>query len=271
MSKVYLVNFATPEFYDSQKELNKNALKFGVDKTLSYTFERIKKTKFYKENKELLDKKRWVGFGCWKPYIILEALKKIKKGDILIYCDSGISFKADLTEIINRCRKKGIALFESTPLMREWTKRDCFVLMNCDKKEYHNSKQIMAGLNFWKNTSLSKKIVSEWLAFCKDPRIITDSSNQCGLPNFSGFVEHRGDQSILSMLSVKYKDKIDRINERDYSYYDSELGGYNSYLWEVHRRRKRSIKNWLFWKIKSIIPVILKDNIKWFLNNYIKR
>jgi len=273
MAKVYLVNFATPNFYKSQKELNANALKFGVDKTISYTFDMIKKTDFYKENKELLDRKRWIGWGSWKPYVILEALKKIEKGDILIYCDSGISFRSSLKDIIKRCNKKGIVLFQSRPVMRQWTKRDTFVLMGCDKKEYHDAHQIMAGLNLWKKTPTSQKIVSQWLEFCKDTRIITDDDNVCGKPNFPDFIEHRGDQSILSILAVKYKKNMDIIDDDDpkYSEYSKKYRCRISTLWDVHRRRDRKPLEWILWKIKMITPVSLKDRIKWFINHYIKK
>jgi hypothetical protein len=231
----------------------------------------IKKTDFYKENKELLDRKRWIGWGSWKPYVILEALKKIKEGEILIYSDAGISFKASLKEIIERCNKKGIVLFESTPINRQWTKRDTFVLMGCDEKKYHDAKQLAANISLWKKTPASQKIVSEWLEFCKDTRIITSDPNVCGKPNFPDFIEHRGDQSIISNLAVKYKNCIDKISDLKYSYYDKNLKGYTSSLWDVHRRRDRTPVEWIVWKIKLITPVSVKNKIKWFIGHYIKK
>jgi len=273
MTKVYLVNFGTPNFYKSQKELNESALKFGVDETISYTFDMIKQTDFYRDNKDLLDRKRWVGWGSWKPYVILEALKKIKEGDILIYSDSGISFKSSFEDIIKRCDKKGIVLFRSTPINSQFVKRDTFILTGCDTKEYHDAHQIMAGLNLWKNTPTSRRIVSEWLEFCKDTRIITNDANVCGKPNFPDYLEPRGDQSILSLLTVKYKKHIDIIDDTDpkYSEYSKEYGCRISLLWDVHRRRDRKPMEWIMWKIKLITPIGLKDGIKWFISHYIKK
>ncbi len=37
----------------------------------------------------------------------------------------------------------------------------------------------------------------------KDERLSTDSNNQCGLPNYEGFREHRHDQSIFILLTKK--------------------------------------------------------------------
>jgi hypothetical protein len=46
--------------------------------------------------------------------------------------------------------------------------------------------------------------VQEWLAGCEDQRILTDISNACGLPNFPDFVEHRHDQSVLTLCAIKF-------------------------------------------------------------------
>lgn len=259
MVKVYLVSFATPEFYESQERLNKSVLKLGVDGAFPYTMEMIKKTDFYKENKELLDKKQRVGFAVWKPYIISEAMKKINYGDILIYCDSGISLKSSLNRFIEICKKEGIVLFESSPVMKQWTKRDCFILMGADEEKYHNAKQIMGGLNLWKKTKISEKIVSEWLEFCKDERIIGDMSNQCGYPNYPEFIEHRWDQSVLSILAVKYSKHIKRLDD------------VKDCIWEVHRKRKRGFVRNIIFRIKIRIPTSIKDRVKWFINHHIRK
>jgi hypothetical protein len=54
-------------------------------------------------------------------------------------------------------------------------------------------------------TDFSINFLSEWIFYAQDERIITDIENQCGLPNFSEFVDHRHDQSIFSLLIKKYK------------------------------------------------------------------
>jgi hypothetical protein len=84
-----------------------------------------------------------------------------------------------------------------------WTKRDCFVLMDCDSKEYWNSPQVQAGINIWKNTPRVRSFLEEWLEYCKDPRIITDQPNTCGEDNLTEYQDHRHDQSILTNLLIK--------------------------------------------------------------------
>ena len=53
--KVILVNFATPNFYKAQKQLNRSAMKYGVDTCISYKKSSLKGTEFYKKNKDILD------------------------------------------------------------------------------------------------------------------------------------------------------------------------------------------------------------------------
>jgi hypothetical protein len=273
MTKIYLVNFATPDFYKSQERLNKSALHFGVDETIPYTFEMLKGTDFYKKNESLFQIKRGVGYFAWKPYIILEVLKKIEDEDILIYCDSGIEITDDLKPFIKRCQKsKGVVLFENkTILCKNWTKRDCFFYMGCDTKEYHDAKQVIGGFSIWRRTPLSLKILSEWLKFCEDRKVVSDDNNICGKPNFPDFVEHRWDQSILSLLAVKYKRDIDLALEEDYSRFNPKYGVPVSYLFTVHRSRERKPLDWIIWKIKLMTPVSLKDKIKWFIGRYVKK
>jgi hypothetical protein len=39
----------------------------------------------------------------------------------------------------------------------------------------------------------------------RDPRLLCDGPNTCGLPNFQGFREHRHDQSITTILAMKHR------------------------------------------------------------------
>ncbi len=55
---------------------------------INWTFEDICKTEFYKQNKTLLDNKDAARNGrAYKPFVILEELKKVQDGDFVIYND----------------------------------------------------------------------------------------------------------------------------------------------------------------------------------------
>jgi hypothetical protein len=76
--------------------------------------------------------------------------------------------------------------------------------MECDYEEIIESKQRLGGFSLWKKTPLSQKFIDEWLKYAKDERILTDVDNTLEHTNYEGFVEHRHDQSIFSLLSKKY-------------------------------------------------------------------
>jgi len=203
--KKYLVNFATPNFYWSQKRLNESGLKYGIDEVRSYNKEMIKKTSLYKKNKWILDQKRGGGYWLWKPYIILDTMEKINEGDVIFYSDSAIEIVNNLDVLIPLCKsQKGILLFGIDNINKIWTKKDCFVLMECDSEKYWNAKQVHASFQVYMKNKKSVKFLKEYLYYCKNKNIISDLPNICGKENLPGFKENRHDQSVLTNLAVKY-------------------------------------------------------------------
>jgi hypothetical protein len=81
--------------------------------------------------------------------------------------------------------------------------------MNCTGDEYKNTLQLEAGVQLWKKTSSSIKILEEQIKWCSDYRILTDSQNESGMANDPGFKDHRHDQSVLTNLMVKYSLPVD--------------------------------------------------------------
>ena len=83
-----------------------------------------------------------------------------------------------------------------------YTKRDCFVKMNCNEQDYYDSNQLEAGFMIWRSSEESIKKVEEWLEFCKDPQIIKNEKSILD-DEVSDFIEHRNDQSILTNLAIR--------------------------------------------------------------------
>ena len=210
--KKYLVCYASRKFYLSQEILKHSALKFGIDEVLTYKEKEFRKTSFYKDNGAILDCEIGTGYFLWKPYIILDAMKKINFGDFLVYSDSGIEIVKDLSVLFDICpRQDGVMFFANRDNLNSvWTKRDCFVFMKCDSEEFWNAVQVMGGFQVYVKNNKSIAFLEEWLTYAKDPRIITDQPNVCGLSNLPGFKAHRHEQSILSILITKYKLEIFR-------------------------------------------------------------
>jgi hypothetical protein len=247
--KTYLINYATPNFYKSQERLNNTASKY-VDKILSFTRDWLVKTDFYKNNQKILDGPRG-GYYLWKPFIILQTLQKMKDGEVLFYCDSGVDLKDDPKKLLNEFvgKNKNIFIFRNDEevLNKTYTKRDCFILMNCDSKEYWDAPQAIAGFSGWVKNKKTLDFVKEWLEYGKDERIISFSPNVMGKPNLDSFIEHRWDQSILSLMAKKHGVVLHK--------------GSNNFL-IVHRERERKGLELIKYKAKLLVPVSIKNKIK---------
>ena len=83
------------------------------------------------------------------------------------------------------------------------TKKDCFVYMNCDEEDYHESKQLEAGFTFWKVCEESKKVLREWLGWCLDEKVNGELTGFSNLKEDEGFEGCRHDQSILTNMAVR--------------------------------------------------------------------
>ena len=233
MSEVVLTNLSNKLFHSSRILLNESAKKFGVNKIKSFQYEELESTEFYAANKAILSQPTGLGYWLWKPYIILEAFNGLTEEDIVIYSDCGIEVIGDLTPLINLCRNNAdILLFaNSNDINKFWTKRDCFVLMNCDEDKYFNANHCDAAFCLFKKNTRSIQFLKEWLFFAGDINILTDIPNKCGKYNLPEFIEHRRDQSILSLLAVKHRIELYRMPTQFGNHYKPEqcrlLGEFN--------------------------------------------
>ena len=209
--KKHLVNYSDKSHHNAQKENSNSALKFGgFDNVFSFNLQDLG-DEFITENKGIMSQARGAGYWMWKPFVIKKALEMMGDNDVLMYSDSGISFIKNIDELIDimDITEEKLLLFELEDIHpnKRWTKRDCFILMGLDEEEYLNQNQLLASYILMRKNDFVLKFVDEWLTYAKDYRIITDSPNECGLPNYPEFMDHRHDQSILSLLGRKYNIK----------------------------------------------------------------
>lgn len=293
-----LVNFSGKSFEESRLRLNASAIKYGIDKIFSYDEEYIKKTAFYRGHQSIFNYEKGLGYWLWKPFLILETLKSGNEGDIVIYSDAGIEIIEDISPLISLCNEHNIVLFSNGNLKNKfWVKRDCFVLMEAEKERFWNGSQVDAAFCLFKNNEHTRNFVMEWLSYCTDERILSDSSNVMGKKNFFGFHFHRHDQSVLSLLAIKYgltlfrqptqfgnhykireyrvKGEFNCVNQfktRQVQYYSSQPLQNSRYfqLLDHHRRKKGSpVKKrlsipWLIYqsgkrRIKKIIKLLTRQ------------
>lgn len=204
--KKILINYADRKFFESQKLNAQTGVGIGGFDTAITFGRRNLDAEFCSRHQFILSQPRGAGYWLWKPYIILHTLQEVmQEGDVLFYSDSGAYFTHDAAPAIDICMsssEKPILLFALAPEFTnaKWTKRDCFHYMDADGPPYLDQPQILSGYIVCGKNRYTMDFFSEWLRFAQDERVLTDMRNQCGLPNYPGFVEHRHDQSILSLL-----------------------------------------------------------------------
>lgn len=183
----------------------------GFDDIRGFKSEDVKKGIFYENHKEILDCETGDGFWLWKPKIILDILNELEDGDAIIYTDAGDLVDVDYNTIVNYLKDNDYYFTNWNG--NRWpqkicTKRDCFILMDCDEEKFHETPQMEAGFIIIKKTKQMMEFVNDYFKYCSIKQIVDNEPNQIG-ENFPNWQFHRNDQSILTNLVVKHNLKFD--------------------------------------------------------------
>lgn len=203
--QVVLVNYANWRYHIARKLNTHSGLAVGgFDKVFAYGPRDIDSA-FYRRNKKILQAEKGNGYWLWKPYCIKKALEKINYGDYLFYSDAGSYFIQSIHQLlVSPYLDQDLLVFELPHPEVQYTKRDAFVLMDCDADKYVRSKQMLASFSLWRKSDFTLAFVDDWLNFAQEERILTDDENTCGFENYPEFIAHRHDQSVFSLLSKKH-------------------------------------------------------------------
>lgn len=203
---ISFLTYSDKNYRVQQDRLMNRAKELGVaDQYTAYTREQLVETQFYKENKAILDLPKGAGYWAWKPFIIMEELAKMPPESIVVYLDSGDFINNDFNQFLQRkMRNCDLLLTLGGFPNRQYTKRDCFVMMGADNDAYYDDIQVEAGIIVVKNTPSAIATLKEWQKWCLVPEVVTDMPNKHG-KNLPEFIEHRWDQSILSIMKLYYE------------------------------------------------------------------
>lgn len=200
MSKILYINFADDKFAKSQKDLLSRYSSFGFS-CHGYSDFDIDKD-FYEYNKKILGCSRGHGYWLWKPYFILRTMKQ-NIGSVILYTDCGDIPRTNPRSFIeSKIETSGFFIIENSGINKHWTKRLCFQEMRCDISEYHELRQVEAGICAFLSNDKTIEFVEEWLTNCQNDRAITDECHS--IANYDGFIDHRHDQSILTNLVKRH-------------------------------------------------------------------
>lgn len=228
---IIAINYADKGFAKAQQLNLKTAKQYGADRLIAYTPDDIDRG-FYEKNKDILSIKKGNGLYLWKPYFLNKAYKLLRDGDYLIYTDAG-SVYVDKIQYLIECMDKentDIMVFslQNEMLERKYTKRDTFILMDCDAPKFTDTPQSIGGYVMIRKSDFAEGFIAEDLEYTQDKRIITEQDNTQGLPNYPDFIAHRHDQSVWSLMTKKYG--LKRFRD------PSQFGMINRYEAEVEQR-----------------------------------
>lgn len=196
---IVAINFSDKNFQSAQRLNKVTALLFGrVDKVVSYSPKDIDLS-FAQDNKAIFcEYTRGYGLWLWKPYFILKTLVELEEGDYLVYSDSGSIFLRDVKDLILKMLDNDDDVFLSQiPLFElQYTSRK--VLEDFDGLSFEWTNQIQAGFILLRKSERSINLISQWLEACKQIEYLSGKGDA---KESDFFIEHREDQSLLSVLS----------------------------------------------------------------------
>jgi len=237
-----LFSFGNWNYYPTLDRLKESA-EGKVDNVILFKESDID-SDFYTKHQQHFRDKRGFGYWVWKSYFINKLLDKATDDDIFMFVDAGNLVTRDIKILFELCQQdeKGIILFDnrdgtedgSVWKNAQWTKSDCFNMLDLKTPEYINGDQVNASYIVFRKTEFSVKFFKQCAELCSNYNLISDAPNIT--ENFNtAFRDHRHDQSILSLLSIRYKITIHRDPSEwgNKALYKSPYGQ----LFQHHRRR----------------------------------
>lgn len=197
------------KYYNAIDRLVKEMKNFyNFDKIITYTDLELQKTDFYEKHKDFI-KSNKKGYGCWiwKSYFVYNELQKLDDDDILVYLDCGFEINDKGLDrflwYIEETKNKGSLFFylEDKHTEKKWNKMDTIKKIPVDE-HLLCSPQVVGGAFFIKKNKENMQFIKQWYDICQDYQMINDMPSI--EKNFNEFIEHRHDQSVLSLLVKKY-------------------------------------------------------------------
>lgn len=200
------VTYSTPYYFKARNFAGKMAKWFGgFDKVVLYSPDDID-AEFKHVHDDIFSIKKGAGLWLWKPYSIYKALiEEANEGDYVFYCDAASFFIRNSDNLIKTMTNDDIWVSDNNFVEEKYTKEDAFQLLNCSDEYFRKTNQIQAQIIGIRKSPRSMAFVEEWLKLSSDFDVIGPENTKLGSSNCEGFIGHRYDQSILSLLSKKYK------------------------------------------------------------------
>lgn len=207
---VYFASFADRRFKKSLMRIQEEAVSFGFFQDIfCWNEDELDDMFWEKHSRFILAHPRGFGYYIWKPQAVLQALQQMPEGAVLVFADAGCQLNPEglprLKEYIQMAVKhrSGIVGFNTTFPIEQWTKIDTLVQLQVTTEE-RNAPQHLGGVHVMHNRESVRAFVKMWRDTCEKYELIDDAPSRYGHKSHAGFQDHRHDQSIFSILFLRY-------------------------------------------------------------------
>lgn len=238
MPRARLVTFADSANANALQRIRTQAVEVGVfDDVLSLSELDLDDDFLNRHGRFLVAGSRGFGYWRWKPQVVLQGLRGLADGDVLLYVDSGCHINAQgrqrLEFYLERTAKSSHGflgfqarlpapplVYDGRPLPEyleaHWTKGDLLDRLDCrDKLWVTQTPQLGGGLFLVRAGSAGVGLVNDWLTIMDEDASYFDDAPSVSA-NLDGFIEHRHDQSVLSLLGKMAE--VDTVSAFEYWY-----------------------------------------------------
>ena len=208
MKKIF-VSYGDHHYSQSRLRLRDEALATGwFDAVRVYSPDELSPD-FRAEFSAILSQPRGGGYWLWKLDLLEQSLAQSAAGDLIVYCDAGCSVNplaaGRFQEHVERlsASEHGMISFQMGFPEEQYTTQECFAALAVPEgSEIRSSGQIQATVIIVKACEVSVEILQAFRALIRrSPLVITDHFNASQPP---GFIDHRHDQSIFSILRKQF-------------------------------------------------------------------
>lgn len=241
---LYFITFGggTQHYKNAVKRICKQASRFNMfTEIFGFTDDDLKSDlDFWNKHGDFINSNpQGYGFWIWKIYLLRKLMKddKYKEGDIFFYVDAGCEMnlrgKLRFKEYIKMVEDNDtLAMRLETFSEKKYTKADLLEYLNVSEEDM-NSDQVEGGILFIKKTKTNMDALDEIYNIQTLNNYHYIDNTESIFPNYSEFIEHRHDQSVISLIFKKYK----RFTIPDETYFHPDwMRGLKFPIWAIRNR-----------------------------------
>lgn len=237
---VHFLSFASSDH--DMSELRREAEKMNFESSQIWDESVLLQSDFWLEHQEFIKShKRGYGYWIWKPYIILERLKQLPHKAVLLYADGGCELNPASKKLDSYAKmalqSRGLLLFHTNYDEAQYCKRDTIAKIlpgaPLDILRKQRIGTFFLAVNIEKVRQFFEEVLE--IATVDNYHFVDDSAS--ATPELPEFIEHRHDQSIISLLSKHQKYGFH--STPDQSYPPSDALGTGEPIIATRRRNPR--------------------------------